>query len=252
MSEFAARAGFTPLDLRLDELKLVREAVKPRVGSRLFLRLLAIGTLAIAAGISWSDFHPAPTPARTVEPAVQEDWSVANLPPLFDFDSSGLGAADIRYEATAERISGARRDSFAAGSLDGRDLALRFEALRNAQPAARKLFVELAVAAAADGHSLTKFGEVQRLATARGVLEWAELTLLGTSSARQCLGFRLVSAGAANFQGFICAADDEPLDAGALSCVMERLNVTRAGRDMGFADLVKGPAPRRPACRIGG
>ena len=68
-------------------------------------------------------------------------------------------------------------------------------------------------------------------------------------AARSCVGFRVVAGSDGGLRGVACAAAGEKIDAAALSCLLDRLALTRAGRDAGFADVVKGAGVRRPACR---
>ena len=47
----------------------------------------------------------------------------------------------------------------------------------------------------------------------------------------------------------VCAASGATVDEAALACVIERLSLTKAGREAGFADVLKPGPARRAACR---
>ena len=73
--------------------------------------------------------------------------------------------------------------------------------------------------------------------------------MAGAWGKRTCIGFRLLARADAGLHGVACAAAGAKIDAGALSCLVDRLALTHAGREAGFADILKSPAIRRPTCR---
>jgi hypothetical protein len=113
--------------------------------------------------------------------------------------------------------------------------------------AAISLFVAAAETAAAGGAAVERLGSVQSLASASGPIEWAALTLAG-SGGRGCAAFRLAPR-VGGLRGVVCAASGATVDEAALSCLIERLSLTKAGREAGFADVLKPGPARRATCR---
>jgi hypothetical protein len=170
------------------------------------------------------------------------------LAPLFTFEI-GEGAR-AHYEARIDRATGARRDAYSLGALDGDGPAVRVEMWRDAKErVAESLFVEIAEASAASGVAVERLGATQMLASSRGPVEWANLVLAGGRAQRGCVGFRLAPRADSGLRGVACAGAGAKIDAGALSCLIDRLALTRAGREAGLSDIVKNSAGRRPPCR---
>ena len=111
------------------------------------------------------------------------------------------------------------------------------------------LFVEIAEASAAFGAAVERLGASQMLTSSQGPVEWASLTLADGRAQRGCVGFRLAARADGGLHGVACAAAGAKIDARELSCLLDRLALTRAGREAGLSDIVKGFAVRRPTCR---
>ena len=216
-------------------------------GARAAFALAAAAAIVGAAVLASAPRRSAiPAVANAVAPTANEVVDAA-LPPLFGLE--GEDAAQARHEARVDRATAARSDAFSLGALDGDKPALRIEMWKRANAAAESLFVEIAEQAAAAGAAIERWGASQIATTSRGPVEWAEATLRAKGGARSCVGFRLLGRTDGGLRGFVCAASGRRIGAGAARCLVERVAVTRAGREAGFAEMAKGPAMRRAACR---
>ena len=248
MSELTAQSGLGPFDPYWTD-----DVPRPRRVLRGWGRRVAMG-LAAGAGLvgaavlaSAPPSAPNPAPATAVGPPSSETVD-PTLAPLFTFET-GDGAR-ARYEARIDRAAGARRDAYSLGALDGDAPALRVEMWKSASARAEaSLFVEIAEEAAAFGAAVERLGASRFLTGSQGPVEWADLTLASGRAERTCVGFRFVARADRGLHGVACAAAGATVDAAALSCLLDRLALTRAGREAGFAEIVKGGASRRPSCR---
>jgi hypothetical protein len=248
MSEIAAHSGLGPFDPYWTD-----DAPRPGRDRRAWGRRVALGLAAGVALVGVTALAPAPSnapsPASAPAPApVSGEIVDPTLAPIFTFET-GDGAR-ARYEARIDRATGARRDAYSLGALDGDAPALRVEMWKSANArGAGSLFVEIAEETAAFGAAVERLGISQIVTTSQGPVEWADLTLAGGRGKRTCVGFRLLARAGGGLHGVACATAGAKIDAGALSCLVDRLALTRAGREAGFADIVKSAAIRRPACR---
>ena len=181
---------------------------------------------------------------------------VASSPPseVVDFSAApalaleGVAADQISHETRRDRAGPGRRDALGIGRLDGAGPALRVEMWRDGgRGAAVSLFVAAAETAAAGGAAVERLGAIKTLASASGPIEWAALTLAGDRD-RGCAAFR-ISPRVGGLRGVVCAASGASVDEAALACAIERLSLTKAGREAGFAEVLKPGAARRAACR---
>ena len=160
----------------------------------------------------------------------------------------GLTADPISHETRLDRAGPGRSDTLGVGRLDGPGPAMRVELWRErGRRAAVSLFVAAAETAAAGGAAVERLGATETLASASGPIEWAGLTLAGGDD-RGCAAFRLAPR-VGGLRGVICAASGATVDEAALACVIERLSLTKAGREAGFAEVLKPGPARRAACR---
>ena len=207
-------------------------------GGRVAFALAAGAALVgVAVFSSAPPSAPGPAPATVLAPQSSEILD-PTLAPLFTVETAD--GARARYEARIDRTTGARRDAYSLGAIDGDGPALRIEMWKSKAGSAASLFVEIAEEAAASGAAVERLGGSQLLASSQGPVEWADLTLAGGRAQRGCVGFRLLARAEGGLRGVACAPAGAKVDAGVLSCLVERLVLTRAGRDAGFADIVKG------------
>jgi hypothetical protein len=166
--------------------------------------------------------------------------------PALAFD--GVAAERVSHETRLDRAGPGRRDALAVGRLYGDGPALRVELWRDGgRRTAVSLFVAAAETAASGGAAVERLGAAETLAGASGSIEWAALKFAGGGD-RGCAAFRFAGRGG-GLRGVVCAAAGGKVDAAALGCVIERLSVTKAGRDAGLGDVLKPGPTRRGACR---
>jgi len=226
------------------------EVKPPRRGSG-WPRRLIVGLGAALAMIGVAALAPLRPPAEDSGASV-----VAASPPSEVVDSSaapalaldGVAVDQVSYETRLDRAGPGRNDALSVGRLGGVGPALRVEMWRDGgRRAAVSLFVAAAETAGAGGAAVERLGATQTLATASGPMEWAALTLAGGGE-RRCAAFRLAPR-VGGLRGVVCAASGATVDAAALACVIERLSLTKAGREAGFADVLKPGPARRTTCR---
>jgi hypothetical protein len=224
--------------------------VKPRRRGAGWPRRLGFGFGAALAMVGVAMLAPSP-PAEDSGASV-----VAASPPSEVVDLSaapalaleGVGADRISHETRLDRSGPGRSDTLGVGRLDGPGPAMRVELWRErGRRAAVSLFVAAAETAAAGGAAVERLGATETLASASGPIEWAGLTLAGGDD-RGCAAFRLAPR-VGGLRGVICAASGATVDEAALACVIERLSLTKAGREAGFAEVLKPGPARRAACR---
>jgi len=214
-------------------------------------RRLAFGLGAALAMVGVAMLAPSRPPVESVGVSV-----VAASPPseVVDFTAApalaldGVSADQISYETRLDRAGPGRSDTLGVGRLDGPGPAMRVELWRDrGRRAAVSLFVSAAETAAAGGAAVERLGATETLASASGPIEWAALTL-ASGGGRGCAAFRLAPR-VGGLRGVICAASGATVDEAALACVIERLSLTKAGREAGFAEVLKPGPARRAACR---
>jgi hypothetical protein len=210
---------------------------------------LATGAALIVAALV---APPPPQTTPTIAPVAAAPASIEridpNLAPLFAFEAPE--GARAQYEARVDVETGDRRDIYSLGALGGETSALRIEMWKRAKAGTSgSLFVDVAEQAAASGAAVARLGVPEVVATAEGPVEWAGLTLAGAGAPRACVGFRVVARGDMGLHGLACAAAGARIDAAALSCLLDRLSLTHAGREAGFGEIVKGAGIRRSGCR---
>ena len=248
MSDRTAARGLWPVDPYGTE-----EAARSKRGRGRWGRRVAAGLAAGVALVGVAALGSAPTGGPSsasilAAAALSGEIIDATLAPAFALATREGALA--RYEARIDAASGERRDGLSLGALEGDAPALRVEIWKGkGARAVRGLFVEMAEESAEFGAAVEGLGAVQRLTTSQGPVEWAELTLGVAQGRRSCVGFRLASRAEGGLHGVACAAAGTKIDAGGLGCLLDRLVVTRAGREAGFGDIVRSADDRRSACR---
>jgi len=248
MSDRTAARGLGPFDPYWTEEAPRTGGVWRGWGRRVALGLAAgVGVVGVTALAPAPASAPSPTSAPAVAPPSSEIVD-PTLSPLFTFATAeGVRA---RYEARINRTTGARRDAVSLGALDGDAPALRVEMWKDESArAAGSLFVEIAEESAAFGAAVERLGASQILTSSQGPVEWADLTLAGGRGRRTCIGFRFAARADGGLHGVACAASGAKIDAAGLSCLVDRLALTRAGREAGLADILKSAGGRRPTCQ---
>jgi hypothetical protein len=244
MSEISVGSGMGPFDPLW-----TGEARKPSPLRRFLRRGAALAlAAAIAVGATLAS-APESAPSAVVAvapPSLSSEVVDSSLAPLFAFPSESPGA---RYDARIDRATGARRDVYSLGALDGDAPAMRVEMWKD--PSKRtpaSLFVEIAEEAAAFGAVVERLGVSQIATSLQGPVEWAELTLAGERPQRSCVGFRLAGRADEGLRGVACAAIGAKIDAGDVACLLDRVALTRAGREAGMPDIIKSAGARRSSC----
>jgi hypothetical protein len=222
----------------------------PRRGSG-WPRRLVFGSAAALAMVGVAALAPLRPPSESAGTTV-----VAPSPPREAIDVSaapalaldGVNADKISRETRIDGAGGGRSDTLSVGRVDGPGPALRVELWRDGgRQRAVSLFVAAAETAAAGGAAVERLGATKTLASASGAIEWAALAL-ADGGGRGCAAFRLAPR-VGGLRGVVCAASGATVDEAALACVIERLSLTKAGREAGFADVLKPGPARGAACR---
>lgn len=247
MSDWTAPRGLGPFDpYSMDA------AARPSVGRR--RGLVTRAALGLMAGIGFvgaAAFGAAPpsAPNPKAAPTSASSGEIVDpsLAPLFAFEM-GDGAR-ARYEARVDRATGARRDGLSVGAFGDATPALRLEMWKDRNARAAGLFVEIAEQSAGFGAAVVRLGASQIIASSQGPVEWAPVSLSDGRAERGCVGFRLVARAEGGLRGVACAAAGATIEGSDVSCLVDRLTLTRAGREGGFADIMKGEKGRRPSCR---
>jgi len=237
--------GLGPFDpYWTDEIK------PPRRGSG-WPRRLAFGLGAALAIVGVATLAPLRPPSESAGTSV-----VAATPPSEVVDVSaapalaleGVAADQINHETRVDRAGAGRSETLSVGRVEGPGPALRVELWRDGgRRTAFSLFVAAAETAAAGGAAVERLGATRTLASASGPIEWAGLTLAGGGD-RGCAAFRIAPR-VGGLRGVVCAASGATVDEAALACVIERLSLTKAGREAGFADVLRPGPARRATCR---
>lgn len=218
-----------------------------RDGWRRRVAFAAAAALALVGVVSMAPLRPPAEPGAAGLQASRPN-EIVDLSAAPALALEGFAADAIRYESRADRAGSSRSDALSVGDLDGGGAALRAELWRDDGPrAAVSLFVAAAETAAAGGAAVERLGARQALSSASGPIEWAALALAGRGP-RACAVFRLAARGGA-LRGVVCAASGELVHQASLACLIERLSLTKAGRDAGFGDVLKPGPARRALCR---
>ena len=237
--------GLGPFDpYWTDEIK------PPRRGSG-WSRRLAFALAAALAMVGLAALAPVRSPsesAGTSVVAASPASEVVDLSAAPALALEGVSADKASHETRVDRAGPGRSDTLSVGRVEGSGPALRVEVWRDSgRRSAVTLFVAAAETAAAGGAAVERLGARQTLASASGPIEWAALTLAGGGE-RGCAAFQLIRR-VGGFRGVVCAASGATVDEAALACVIERLSLTKAGREAGFADVLQAGSSRRATCR---
>ena len=215
-------------------------------------RNLALGLTVAAPLIAFSIFHPTddtvnPISSATAAASAEADSIRAEHTSLVTAGSKIRGLS--RLEATVDAGSGEMRELYGVGSLAGTEATLRLD-LRSRAIDGKKagFFAALADSTEKMGAMVRKLGAEQTLTTARGPLEWAEMTLSASTGPKTCLAFRLSPSDDKRLNGFLCGPNGMKPEVAQLPCLVERLELTAGAVNNGFASLLRGPTVARPGC----
>ncbi|MGO8799759.1 MAG: hypothetical protein ACLQE9_15585 [Roseiarcus sp.] len=172
------------------------------------------------------------------------------MPALLSFAPPEPGPNLPHYRARMRGAAGERSDTLTYGDAAGDGLFLHVGVhIGKTASATPSLFVETAQQSAELDAAVIRATSPQSYATARGPVEWTDVTLSGPGGDRSCLGFRLARTAEIEIAGLACGGRTAPLDAVALGCLIDRLFPTTAGLQAGLGAVLKGDATRLTACR---
>ena len=249
MSEIAAHSGLGPFDPYWTD-----DAPRPGRDRRGWGRRVALG---LAAGVALVGVDGSRSGAvERAEPRFRARRrrpcrAKSSTRPSRRFSLSKRETAPARVtKRGSTSATGARRDAYSLGALEGDAPALRVEMWKDARArGAGSLFVEIAEETAAFGAAVERLGISQMSTSSQGPVEWADLTLAGGRGNAAASDFVCVARADGGLHGVACAGAGAKIDAGALSCLVDRLALTRAGREAGFERYREERGIRRPSCR---
>ena len=155
-----------------------------------------------------------------------------------------------RIEANVDAGSGEVRELYGSGSIAGTDPTLRLDfRSRATQGKSVGFSAALTESMARMAVTLRKMGAQQALATTRGPIEWADLVIATSTGPKSCLAFRAAPTADKRMTGMLCGANGMKPDLAALSCVIDRLELTEGAVNAGFKSLLPGTPATRGLCR---
>jgi hypothetical protein len=218
--------------------------------SAAILKVAAVGLVVVGAGgllAQWpgSDrseetFVAASQPAQ---PGAQRAvWLEIPKPlRLFDLAAPSLAREKRLYAARRHTTGGGREDVLTFGEFAGTGPFFRLAIYRHGaeKTADAAFFVDMARRGAQLGLSLSRANVAQTQATRFGDFETAAMTMTeGGVTRDSCRGFRFsASQLGLTIAGFFCGADDEAASAGALACLVNRLDLISSGEDSALRDF---------------
>ncbi|HRK23316.1 MAG TPA: hypothetical protein PLQ11_00025 [Beijerinckiaceae bacterium] len=214
------------------------------------VKLIGLTLIAVSAAMLWSDEKDGPSPAQAVamKPAEVEEarprpdaWkAVASPIASYHLEAPELDRSTLAYRARTHR-DGPRQDILAwtaQADSTGRSRArmsgtLFVESYGRLRPERETLFIDLSRRAALTGASIERLGTTIGLKTKFGALETAEIALSSDGrAARGCLAFRhSTSEAVLDLHGWFCGTADRPVDRAELACLIDRIDLVRAGND---------------------
>ena len=216
-------------------------------------RNAVLGLMLAAPLFVFSVYHPTnqsvnPISRATAAAAIEAGAVSAEQTALVVASSRIKGLS--RIEATVDAGSGELRELYGVGSLDGTEPSLRLD-IRSHAAEGKKIgfFAQIAKSIEKMGAPMRKLARAQTLATPRGSLEFAELTLAASTGPKTCLAFRVAPSDDKRLSGFLCGPNGMKPDVAALPCVVERLEFSKGAQADGFGNLLRGQPGSRAACR---
>ncbi len=225
----------------------------PGALSRKLKRNAVLGLTVVIPMVLFALDHPNnktvnPITEATAAASVEGDSVAAEQSALVIKGAKIKGLA--RIEAAVDSGTGEMRQVYGFGSLSGADPTLRLDFRSHATRAKSAAFsISITESAAKLGAVVRRLGAEQSTATARGALEWADMSLSTSTGPKSCVAFRMAPGGDKRLTGVLCGANGARPDQGALLCVIDRLELTAGARLEGFDALLRGPAGGRANCR---
>jgi hypothetical protein len=194
--------------------------------------------------IAWRQGGQAPVAATRAGPYSHVGFVLnEQLSPMLAFSPLDVIRVPLRYEARMRESPKERWDTLTYGDIAGDETLFRVT-LRSARPGVARptLFVDIAKQSAEIGSAVVHATNPQIYATARGPIEWAEMSLSSANGERSCLGFRFNRPQDFDLSGIACGAHGAALDRAALERLIDRLSVTGPGMEAGLGDALKSGA----------
>ena len=237
MSFDGAASGFAAPDEFASDLDQRWRKPPRALGWRLKVAmLLACGALAGGVLARGRGAGPVAPPAAAASRfAFVSDGRSA---PMLSFRQAEGAHARISYEARVNRAGAERWDTLTVGDVGGEETLFQVTVhLAQAVRSKSSLFVDLARQSAGLEGAVVHATNPRTSASARGPLEWADVTLSGAKGERRCRGFRLVRSPEIDLSGLACGAHGAPIDAASLGHLIDRLSPTAAGVEAGLGEV---------------
>jgi hypothetical protein len=191
-----------------------------------------------------------PSPA----PGDAPSWTrIAHPAPLFTLEAIELSKMQMSYEATRSTQVEGREDRLVFGSAARADEPfIEVAILRAGAEAgeAASFFVDLSRRAAAAGVAVAKASPGEPLPSKFGEMESAETRLSANGAERSCLAFRRAVPGEVlRLFGWYCPSEGARARAPALSCLIERLELSGTTEDKTLRDVFAAAQARRLGCK---
>lgn len=200
---------------------------------------------------------PLPDQPLRLAPA-PEAWQPVRRPiAIYHLESAETERLGFRLAVEA-RGRHDRRDTLTwsargeAGAEAGRAvIQIAIERFEAGSPTARPLFPDLAQRMAGEGYSIERMNVPGQIATKFGAIEIADAIIdLGPARAA-CLLFRRIDGIGLTIAGWYCGTPRRPVDRVSLGCLLDRLDLIGAGRDVDLKRLFAAAERNRTGCGQG-
>jgi hypothetical protein len=231
----------------LDEFLEVDRPPAPTAapGRRLhFSDVVLLACCLLGGVIAWRQGGQAPIAATRAGPYSHVGFVLnEQLSPMLAFSPLDAIRAPLHYEARMRESPQDRWDTLTYGDIASGETLFRVT-LRSAKPGVARptLFVDIAKQSAEIGSAVVHATNPQIYATARGPIEWADMSLSSLNGDRSCLGFRFNRPQHFDLSGLACGAHGTVLDRAGLERLIERLSVTGSGMEAGLGQALRSGA----------
>jgi hypothetical protein len=192
---------------------------------------------------------PAPAVPKAPEPTAAQSPAI---PPKL-FAAFDIAAPDFAKEektfSARRRDQGGRDDIVAIGAFSGRGKFLRLtvQQLVGEKLGNSDFFLDMNRHASQAGLSVVRIGPPNPLPSRFGAFEAADIRLIPNAaepqpatgaSERSCLAVRLINSSLSlEIAGIACGAGAKPMDRGAMSCILNRLDYLAPGENKGLDEF---------------